>query len=416
MSDAAAIREGAPPLFSPRVVLWIVLVGVVSFCAFMGLSAYAPDLRTGSDGGAHALSRSAVGFAGMVELLQSEGTAVQVSRGAPPPAPPRPGSGLLVLTPTPQAEPKEIAALHFRGPVLLVLPKWTVAPKPLQDEWVDKVGMVGADQIAAMLKGLSASTLIERRKDVSRPVLSAAPSQSVMTGDGKLGSMESLQTIAGPGWTPILLDERGKIVLARSKTRGIFVLSDPDLLNTHGLADALTARTATEILGVLSFRGPVIFDVTLNGFKRGRGLLRLALEPPLLGVTLCLLTAAALMGLHAAGRFGPPARPVRALALGQRALADNSAALVRMAKREHRMAEGYAMLAREAAAKSVGAPRDLDAGQLEAVLDRLGTARGTQAGFSELMARAQGVKTNVELMAVARQLFQWKTEMTRDGR
>ena len=267
-----------------------------------------------------------------------------------------------------------------------------------------------------MLKGLSTSTLIERRKDASQPVLRAAPGQSVMTGDGKLGRVDSLQTISGPGWTPILLDERGKTVLARSRTRGIFVLSDPDLLNTHGLADALTARTASEILGVLRFKGPVIFDVTLNGFKRGRGLLRLALEPPLLGVTLCLLTAAALMGLHAAGRFGPPARPERALALGQRALADNSAALVRMAKREHRMAEGYAVLARETAARSVGAPRDLDPGQLDAVLDRLGVARGAHALFSELMVRARGVKTNAELMAVARQLFQWKTEMTRDGR
>jgi hypothetical protein len=394
----------------------MVLVGVISFCAFMALSAYAPDLRSGSDGGAHALSKSAVGFAGLVELLQAEGAPVEVSRGSPPPAPPKPGSGVLVLTPTPSAEPKEIAALHFQGAVLLVLPKWIVAPKPLQDEWVDKAGLFDGRQVAAVLRDLAPSTLVERRKGVSQAILTAARGQSVMSGDGKWGQVESLQTIAGAGWTPILVDETGKTVLAQSKTRRIFVLSDPDLINTHGLADALTARSASEILGILRHGGPVIFDVTLNGFKRGRGLLRLALEPPLLGVTLCLLTAAALMGLHAAGRFGPPARPERALALGQRALADNSAALVRMAKREHRMAEGYAVLAREAAAKSVSAPRDLGSGQLDAVLDRLGASRGAHASFSELMVRARGARTNAELMAVARQLFQWKTEMTRDGR
>ena len=403
------------PLFSPRVVLWMVLVGVVSFCAFMTLSAYAPDLRAGSDGGAHALSKSAVGFAGAAQLLRDEGAQVQISR-APPVGSTKTGLGLLVLTPTPATAPKEIEALHFQGGVLLVLPKWNVAPKPLQTDWVDKVGLIDAGELSPILKGLSATSVIERRRGASRPVLNAAPGQSMFSGDGKLGPVESLQTLSGKDWQPILIDEQGKSVLALSKTKAVFVLADPDLLNTHGLADAQTARTVSEVIGVMRSRGPVIFDVTLNGFKRGRSLLRLALEPPLLGVTLCLLTAAALMGLHAAGRFGPPARPERALALGQRALADNSAALVRMAKREHRMAEGYAVLARETAARSVSAPRDLDPGQLDAVLDRLGAARGAHVAFSELMARAQGVKTNAELMAVARQLFQWKTEMTRDGR
>jgi hypothetical protein len=401
-------------LFSPRTVIWMVLVGVVSFCAFVALSAYAPDLRTGSDGGAHALSKSAVGFAGLAELLREEGAPVQISRGALPGMKNR--QGLLILTPTPFTAPKEIAGVRFWGPVLVVLPKWAVIRQPLNKGWVDKAGELPPETVTRSLAGLAASTRIERRKGVSRPALLAAKDQSIFSGDGKLGEVEALQTISGPDWVPLLVDEQGKTVIARSRKQPVFVLSDPDILNTQGLKDPTTARTASEVVSLLRGDRPVFFDVTLNGFKRGRSLLRLALEPPLLGVTACLLAAAAMMGLHAVARFGPPARQARALALGAQTLADNSAALVRMARREHRMAEPYAALTRDAVARAVGAPRDLDPGQLDALLDRLSAGRGAAARFSQLMAAAQGARTDGELMRAARGLFQWRMEMTRDGR
>ena len=85
----------ARALFTPRAVLWMVLAGVFAFCAFLSLSAYAPDFRGHGDPGAHALSRSAVGYAGMVELLRAQGQPVVISRTD------RPAAGLLILTPPP---------------------------------------------------------------------------------------------------------------------------------------------------------------------------------------------------------------------------------------------------------------------------------------------------------------------------
>jgi len=87
----------ARPTFSPMVVLAMVLAGLFSFSAFLVLSAYAPDLRGGSDGGAHALSKSAVGFAGIVRLLRAEGDDVDISRRLG--ADRDPAWSLLVLTP-----------------------------------------------------------------------------------------------------------------------------------------------------------------------------------------------------------------------------------------------------------------------------------------------------------------------------
>ena len=45
----------------------MVLVGVFSFCALLVLFTYASALEGGDNGGGHALSKSAIGFAGLAE-------------------------------------------------------------------------------------------------------------------------------------------------------------------------------------------------------------------------------------------------------------------------------------------------------------------------------------------------------------
>ena len=315
----------ATPLFSVRTMIWVVLVGVFAFAAMVVLTAYAPDLRSGSDAGAHALSRSAVGFGGIVELLQDLHEPVVVSRGSPPPV--KTGEGLLIMTPNPTTGAKEIEGLHFEGVRLVVLPKWAAGPDPLNPDWAVKIGPLPDGLAAGPLGAGHGKIAIQRRAGVTGPVLKAAEGFGFPAGETiPLGRIDQLQTLSGPGWDPVLTDEQGHAVLAIAKQGGIAVISDPDILDTHGMADLATARAGVEIVDRLRTGGPVVFDVTLNGFGRGRSLLKLALAPPLLGATLCLVAAALMMGLHAAVRFGPSERPPPVLALGKRALADNSAA------------------------------------------------------------------------------------------
>ena len=403
------------PLFSVRTMLWVVLIGVFAFSGLVVLTAYAPDLRSGSDGGAHALSRSAVGYAGVVRLLKGMGRPVLIIRGPAPAT--GGGAGVLVLTPGPTTDLKEVRGVTFTGMKLVVLPKWVAAPHPVNPDWVVKLTTLPAALAAHPLQAKDAKVQIQRRPGVSRPVLHPTRGSGFADGEAlPLGRIDALQTFTGPGWQPLLVDEQGRAVLALSPQGGLAVLSDPDLLNTQGIADLGTARAGVAVLDRLRDGGPVVFDVTLNGYGRGRSLLKLAFAPPLLGATLCLAAAALMMGLHAAIRFGPAERPTPVLALGKRALADNSAALVRMARREPRMAPAYAALTREAAARAVGAPRDLDPGQLDALLDRLGAANGVSDRFSALAAEAGAAKTNAELMSVAERLHHWRGEMTRDHR
>jgi len=230
--------------------------------------------------------------------------------------------------------------------------------------------------------------------------------------------VDSLQTIIATNLTPVVVDDVGDVVLGvRTDDNGdyVYVLADPDLLNTFGLRELEGARIAERLLDLArpAPGGPVFFDVTLNGYERGRNLWKLAFEPPFLAATLCALFAGVLMGLQAAVRFGAERRAERAIGLGKRALADNQAGLIRMAKREGRMASPYLKLVRDRTAKIVGAGQIADEDKLEQLLDRLG-ARRTELKISDLSQEAKSVTDPAGLLRLARRLHQWKLEISRE--
>jgi len=397
-------------VFSPAAALMLVVVGVFAFAALVVLFAYAPDLRSADNGDAHALSKSAVGYAGIVEALKLAGEPVLVNRA---PLPPRAGAGLLVVTPTMMTTEAAVRALRFGGPVLVVLPKWLAAPDPLHRGWVAKAALI--DPRWPPKTALMATGTLARRRGPSRPVLHGV-SPPFRPGDVFAeGPVQSLQSFTIAGYRPMLADETGATILSMDPSRQIYLLSDPDLINTQGLKNLDTLGSALAILRLLKAGdGPVIFDVRLNGFAKERSLLRLLFDPPFLGATLCLAVAAALAGFQAACRFGPPRRTGRTFALGKAALVDNSAALIRLAGREPRMGGRYAQMTRDFAARAVGAPRELTGEALGAFLDRLSAGRGARDTLGRLTALAETVTDRAGLIAAARRLFRWRLEMTRE--
>jgi hypothetical protein len=411
-------KSGASALFTPLAAAAMVGVGIVAFCAFVVLQAYAPDLRGGSDGGNHALSRSAVGYAGMVEMLKSLQTPVIISRG---PTPAKPAAPIvLVLTPGVTTDVDAIAKIKHAGPILLVLPKWMAIPDPTHTGWAKRMGAFDDGSIARLVpEAFAKNVRIERGPERAvRPVLRGAGGLFDVDTALPIGPTESFQTLKGDGLDPLLTNDAGQMVLAATHEGQVYILSDPDLLNTHGLKNLQTSRAAVAILDRLRGQdGAVAFDVTLHGFARSRSILKLAFEPPFLGLTLCALAVAALMGLHAIARVGPVRTGGRAFALGKRALADNSAALIKLARREPKMIGGYVALTRAAVAQVVGAPRDLSPDQMDALLDRLGKGKGATEDFSTLaVAAATEVKTPADLVRTAKRLHRWRVEMTRESR
>ena len=417
MSGAQAPASPAPPAFSPRTILALVIVGLVSFSALAVLAAYAPELRGATDPGAHALSSSAVGFKGATVMLKAEGAPVVISRAVPRTLPrgASPPHDVMILTPTLATTSKDLQPFAGRD-VLIILPKWVVQQKPLHPNFVDKVGIgENSDRATSMLAAFAPRTEILHRTGVVRSGMRGvidSPTQFL-----GLGSIDGLQTIAGDGWTPRIVDTEGHALLVASKTHpNVNVLAEPDLLNNQGLADLDNARAGLSVVNVGRGSAGLSFDVTLNGYTRGRGIGRMMLQPPWLAATLCGVAAALLMGLHGLARFGPTLATGRAIALGKRALVDNSAGLVRMARREAELAPAYAALTKTLVGRIAGGGERTAAGRdNELWLADLARQRGAAAP-AELTAQAERAKTPDDLLAVGRSLYHWRLEITRERR
>ncbi len=409
MSAAAPEAAGRPEPFSRLAALVVAGIGIAGFAAFLVFGAFARDADRDLRGGS-ALSDSAIGFAGIVTLLRAEGVPVAVARAAPG----ADRDGLLVLTPPPGDGPLPREMLDDgAGPVLVVLPKWRVHPLPGHPGWVESRGTLDVAEAGRLMP---AATALHR---------GAGQHRTLHGGTGRFEALSALpvvpldpaQTVeTSADWTPLLLDEDGAPVLARWTGHDVYLLADPDLIDTRGLATADGARTALAVIDALRDGDPVTFDVTLDGFGVPPNLLRLLFGPPLLGATLCGAAAGLLVLLMALHRFGPAAPPERVHEFGKRALADNSAGLIALARREPRMAGPYAQLLRGQALRDLNAPPRLDAGAADRLLDAASRSRGLPEDWTALAGAAAAVRGPAGLLDVAARLYRWEKGMTRDDR
>ncbi|MEL6258905.1 MAG: hypothetical protein AAFQ67_07610, partial [Pseudomonadota bacterium] len=106
-------------------------------------------------------------------------------------------------------------------------------------------------------------------------------------------------------------------------------------------------------------------------------------------------------------RFGSPQKAAPALQPGKAALADSTAGLLGMARREPRLAPAYARLMRTAAAKSAGAPASLEDTALSDVLDKRSKGRWMPAEA----ALSKPAASKEQLVRRARALFEARQEI-----
>jgi hypothetical protein len=414
-ADAAPRRTN---VFDPRTVIAVVTAGVLGFLLFLILTAFAGHLRGGgSDPRAHALSRTAIGFHGLVRLIQLSGGTARLIRDESEHG----TDDLLIVMVEEQTDPERLAELldgRENRPTLVVLPKWTVQRDPARPGRVVSTGLYPPQFLERMLGELEPIAIAQRgtaqgaapgSEPGSGPRTAPALGSDILSGISA-PAPQTAQTATGPSLIPLLLADKQGALLVQIGDAPHYLLADPDLMNNQGLANPATARAALEILAALNSTGArgVAFDLTLNGFAVAQNPLRLAFEPPYLPLTLALFVAALLAGLHGAFRFGAPAEEGRAVAFGKAQLVENSAGLFKLARREHRAGDAYAALVREAAAADSGAHLALRDAELDAYLDRVSPP---ERPFSALAERARAAATVSELLAAARALFQWKKDL-----
>jgi hypothetical protein len=391
----------ADSTFRRGAVLLIILVGIAAFVAMLVLGAYAPELRSGKNGGAHALSNAATGYSGIVRLAEATGRNPQILRHDYL----HDSEELVVVTPELAATNlSDVMSTRAAKVTLVVLPKWDSQRDPKKPAWVRVSGLVGTSEPEGVLAP-QWKLKVSRAKSAGQ-MLVTVPGHAPATMRFPAGAVS--QFIAGEGLEPIVTDGGGRIVLGKLPNAPWFVLADPDLLNNHGIADPRRAQAALALLDFLNSTDAeaVYFDVTLNGLGSSKSPLKLMFDPPFLAVTLAIAAALLLAGLQALARFGVPLRPRRAIAFGKAALVDNSAALVRKAGREARLGGRYADMVRERVAAMLRLPPTLPADKVEQRLDALTPDRN----YSTLAANAANAATPEHVLAAARALHQWQQE------
>ncbi len=399
MSDRAADAG----VFSPRLMAVVLAVAVMSFAAVITLVAWSPDLAKKDFAGAHPYSRSSIGYGGLVQLLKARGEAVSISQ-VQRRIEDRP-RGLMVLTLRSYGVGEALNTQEIQPPALIVLPKWRGSADPARPEWEAEIQLIEAEVAARALVPFDAESGVKRvdpAASLSTPFGAFAPTFAEHM---QVIRSNSLQTVVPAG---------GGALLAKRSDASIYILSDPDLLNTSGLAAFENARFATALMDWARRGGdePIIFDATLHGFERSDSLLKFALDAPFLGATLTGLAAAALLGWAALVRFGAPAREDRAIALGKAALVDSTAGLVTMTGRARRMAPGYLALTRRIAAERLGAPKHISERDLTRFLDRAARNAGREAWSAVASALGPAARTNEDLLAAAQAAYRWREEMT----
>ncbi|UVO55684.1 hypothetical protein [Sphingomonas sp. SUN039] len=409
-----ADRSAADNPFSVRTVAIIVLGGVLAFLGFLFLMAYAPQIRARGDSGAQPMSKSAVGFYGLYKLSEATGRLTELGTDEAHWS----ATGFVIVTIQPDTDLERLKRLvAARRAVdgtktLYILPKYLTLPSFTRSGWVQNMGMLDPEWSKELLAVFGRIAFAEEKSPKGNRIIGVADEE--MAGIDIPAPSATLHYIA-KGMKPVLIDSGGEVVMGRTDLNNgaaDYILADPDILSNQGLKSPEGARAALAVVDALRHdtKDSVAFDMVLNA-SGSRNLLQLMFEPPFLALTLAVLAAALLVGIHAFGRFGPAVPEPRAIPFGKRALADNAAVLIARAGAVKRLGDRYVAMIRETAATALGAGA-LDPEAQERWLAGLPSLPG--ADFATLAARTRAAPNSDAMRSAARALHDWRNEVVRD--
>ncbi len=401
------------PIFSRRLLLGWIVGAVVVFAIslyFMG----GGELGAPDSVGPSTFSRSAIGHAGIAEVLTQLGIPVVKSRSS---SLEKLGAGSVLVIAEPRrtgASEEAVRTLLKADTILLVLPKWTGLPSEQKSGWLREVTE------GPTLDAQWALALVAPRGEVMREktALQWTTNQLHVTPDPDL----PVQLLRGDRLRPIIGASQGMLVgELTDRNRRIWVLADPDIIANHGLARQGNAALALALIKALrQGDGNVVFDETVHGIVvRPVSPFLLLFRFPFVVATAQGLLAVALLFWAALGRFGAPQTAPPALSAGREGLLQNMAKLVEFTGHQDVIVKRYVQETVRDAAFALHAPRELSGAGLIAWLQRVGLARGVAIDCEAVLQQAAETGTHrrspTALVRLARDIHQWKGEIV-DGR
>jgi hypothetical protein len=401
-------------VFSRRLLLgWIAGAGVV-----FAISLYlmGSGEMSGTDSiGPTTFSRSAIGHAGIAEVLARLGIPVVKSQHNSLEKLSS-GSVLVIAEPRPSRQSEEaIRTLLKANTILLVLPKWTGEPSEQTAGWLRQASerFIGDAQWVL--------NLVAPRAEVVRA------SGNVTWSSNPLGLAPSLvppiQLVRGGELRAIIATDRGMLLGEISgRDRRIWVLSDPDLMSNHGLAREGNAALAVALIERLrTGDGRIVFDETVHGYlARPVSPFMLMFRFPFVVATIQGLLAIALLLWATLARFGAPQSAPPPLRAGREGLLQNIAKLIEYTGHQQLVAGRYIQETIRDVARQLHAPRGLSGDALTAWLQRVGTARAVEVDCSALVRQVGELgearrRETSSLVHLARDIHRWRGQIL-DGR
>lgn len=435
-------------IFSPRLlVLWIAAAAATFAISlyFMG------GKNSGDTVGPSTYSRSAIGYAGIAEVLQQLGIPVVKSRYGTL-GKLTANSVLVIAEPRPGSDTEAtVRTLLKADTILLVLPKWTGQPSrqksgwlgeaellPLADsEWVlnlvaPQAEVLQVDQTAWTTNALNIKPSLQApiqlmRGDRLRPLIGGADGMllgEIAGNDNSSNGNSSSDSPAKDNGVWILTDPHKPFGTfpGQSRPRRLLVLSDPDIIANHGLAEPGNAALSVAIIRqLMSGSGSVVFDETLHGFiSEPASPLLLLFRFPFVVATIQGAIAVALLLWATLGRFGAAQPTPPPMSAGRQALLENIAKLVEFTGHQEVMIKRYVLETVRDAARQLHAPRGYSTAALVAWLQRVGAARSVDVDCGALIAQAEGLadgrrRNPASLLRLAREIHRWRGEIV-DGR
>jgi hypothetical protein len=414
--------------FSRRRLAWAVGVAVASFAIFLLLLAYGHDLEGRPVPGPNTFSRSALGYEAAAELLRELGLGV-VSRQATAGSGVGPDHPLVVAEPDPgrggNSARQEILwqeAEDRKAPLVVILPKWSPGKaQKNKPDWLDQVELMPDYQVRSALGPLwTAGHPLEIRRRARARSCQASWSPGEESVPLSIDTENVVQLLqAAEVFEPVIECAGGFLVALRPAKENrppLVVIADPDLLNNHGLGRGDNASAVYQIFTrTLKAKG-VVFDETIHGFTRTRGLIAEALRFPMV---LAVLQGLILLGVvlwAGMGRFGKPLPAAAGLAAGKAMLIGNTAEMLTGGGHVADSASRYFQQTTRAVAAFYFLPPDLPEAARLAQLQALSEGHGKRLNLAALEADLQGLpagrRGQDQAAWIAQRLYQWRVEMT----
>lgn len=401
--------RGQESLFSARTLTALIAIASIGLFGMVIMRMFGDDLVPQQSAGANAYSYSAIGHRAAVEVLRRSGHNVIVSRhdsGG------KAGFGgiLILAEPHPSALTADFhQSFASARNVLLVLPKWHGRTDPTRRNWLKSVAPRPEGYVDIVITEITRQPKTSLVRRQSAGTFNVNPTAIAP-------DLGNRQLIQGDRLVPVIAGPDGAL-LARIRVgrQNVWVLSDPDIMNNHGLGRGNNATLLAEILRQINpAASALVFDETIHGFGRQPSLWYAVLEFPFIVVTFSGIVATAFFLWAAIGRFGAPL-PQPPVALGKAGLIANTANLLRAGGHAAHVLDRYAEATIRDVAERLHCPHGPGSAARLQWLDQVGDARGVSRGIASINSRVAAASRDnrgmAAIAATARQLYRWKQEI-----